>query len=88
VDPHSLAPGKLEIGLFKNIPLGKCTSTLLVSPPLIDRSIPSERPPIEGAKPAPLEDAVPPPEVTTPAVPPIEVASTAVPPERTEFEEA
>jgi hypothetical protein len=88
VEPHSLAPGKLEIGLFKIIPLGKRTSTLLVSTPLIDRSNPSESPPIEGGKPAQVEAAVPPPEVTTPALPPIEVASTAVPPKRTVFEEA
>jgi hypothetical protein len=87
-DPHSLAPGKLEIGLFKNIHLGKCTSTLLVAPPLVDRPNPYESPPIEGGKSAPIGAAVPPPKVTTPALPPIEVASTDVPPERTVFEEA
>jgi hypothetical protein len=34
--PHILAPGKLKIGVFKNIPLGKCPSTFIVTPPVID----------------------------------------------------
>jgi hypothetical protein len=89
MEPHSLAPGKLDYGVFKNIPLGKCTSTLLVAPPLIDcPTRPYERPPIEGGNSAPAEAAVPPPEVATPNLPPFEVTSTAVPPEFTVLEEA
>jgi hypothetical protein len=71
VETHSLAPGNLNIGLFKNIPLGKCTCTFVVvqPPTLVPPGRPESSAPIEVPLSSSIETSFLPVEVATLYVP-------------------